>query len=100
VHVVIDNLPANFAQEGGQPNAPVQAAPIQNYEPAPIDSTVLVFRDGHKQQVTNYAVVGQTLYVFDERRQKIPLGDLDVPATIKVNDDRGVEFQLPGSSHS
>jgi hypothetical protein len=39
--------------------------------------------------------MGQTLYVFDTRTQKIALGDLDVPATIKANDDRGVEFQLP-----
>jgi hypothetical protein len=66
----------------------------------PSDPTVLVFRDGHRQEVSNYAIMGQTVYVFDSRRQKIALGDLDVPATIKANDDRGVEFQIPKAHKS
>ena len=61
----------------------------------PVDPTVLVFRDGHQQEVTNYAIMGQTVYVFDNRTQKIALTDLDVAATIKVNDDRGVDFHVP-----
>ena len=66
----------------------------------PIDPTVLVFRDGHQQEVTNYAIMGQTVYVFDSRTQKIALTDLDVAATIKVNDDRGVDFHLPAQTKS
>ena len=65
-----------------------------------IDPTVLVFRDGHQQEVTNYAIMGQTVYVFDSRTQKIALTDLDVGATIKVNDDRGVDFHLPAQTKS
>ena len=61
----------------------------------PFEATVLVFRDGHQQQVTNYAIMGQTLYIFDTRTQKIGLSDLDIPATIKLNDDSGMEFHLP-----
>lgn len=64
-------------------------------EPTPIEPTVLVFRDGHKQEVTNYAIMGQTLWVFDARTQKFAVSDLDVPATVKANDDRGVDFQVP-----
>ena len=67
---------------------------------APVEPTVLVFRDGHRQQVNNYAIMGQTVYVFDSRTQKIALSDLDVPATIKLNDDHGVEFQLPKAKQS
>jgi len=60
-------------------------------------ATVLVFRDEHKQEVKNYAIVGQMLWVFDlQHTQKIPLSDLDLPATTKANDARGVDFQLPG----
>ena len=60
------------------------------------DPTVLVFRDQHREEIRNYAVVGRTLWVFNEdRAKKIPLTDLDVPATIKVNDDRGVDFNVP-----
>jgi hypothetical protein len=61
-------------------------------------ATVLVFRDEHKQEVKNYAIVGQMLWVFDlQHTQKIPLTDIDLPATTKANDARGVDFQLPGA---
>jgi len=66
----------------------------------PVDPTVLVFRDGHQQEVSNYAIMGQTVYIFDSRTQKIALADLDVAATIKVNDDRGVEFHIPAHTKS
>jgi hypothetical protein len=60
------------------------------------DPTVLVFRDQHREEIRNYAVVGRTVWVFNEdRARKIPLTELDVPATIKVNDDRGVDFNVP-----
>ncbi len=59
-------------------------------------TTILVFRDGHRSEIQNYAVVGETLWVFTEQRaRKILVSDLDVKATKKVNTDRGVEFRLP-----
>ena len=61
----------------------------------PGEPTVLVFRDGHQQEVTNYAIMGDTLYVFDQAHKKIALADLDVPATVKANDDQGLEFKVP-----
>lgn len=61
-------------------------------------STVLVYKDGHEAQVENYAIVGTTLYdLSDGRSKKVQLADLDLAATVKENDDRGVEFQLPAS---
>lgn len=58
--------------------------------------TILVFRDAHRNEVQNYAIVGHTLWVFTEQRaRKIPISDLDVEATRKVNADRGVEVRLP-----
>jgi hypothetical protein len=63
-----------------------------------LPETVLVFRDQHKQEVVNYAIVGQTLWNFaPQHTQKIPLSDLDLPATTKANDERGVDFRLPGA---
>jgi hypothetical protein len=60
--------------------------------------TVLVFRDQHKEEVENYAIVGQTLWNFTAQQTvKIPLSELDVPATIKTNQDRGVTFTVPSS---
>jgi hypothetical protein len=61
-----------------------------------IPATVLVFRDQHKQEIQNYAIIGQTLWSFGSpRTEKIPLSNLDLPATIKANDERGVSFHVP-----
>ncbi len=72
-----------------QPPAPSQVAPQQR------TPTVLVFRDGHRMEMQNYAIVGQTLWVFDERAAtKIPLSDLDLDATQKENRGSGFRFPL------
>lgn len=64
----------------------------------PVPATVLVYRDQHKEEISNYAIVGQTLMSFSaQRTKKIPLADLDMPATEKANDDRGVTFRVPGT---
>ncbi len=64
-------------------------------------ATVLVYKDGHKQEVQNYAIVGDTLFAFSgNRSHKIQLADLDLAATRKTNDDRGVEFRIPGEKDS
>lgn len=58
--------------------------------------TVLVFRDRHTEEVQNYALIGQTLWILNEEKaKKIPLSDLDVPATVKANDERGLDFRVP-----
>jgi hypothetical protein len=72
--------------------APVEDKPGASIMPA----TVLIFRDQHKQEVQNYAIVGQTLWNFaPQHTQKIPLADLDLAATAQANDDRGVTFRIP-----
>jgi len=74
-------------------------APRETEHTDPAPATVLVFRDQHKQEVQNYAIVGQTLWNFSSQHtEKIPLANLDVPATTKANEDRGVDFRLPGAN--
>ena len=59
-------------------------------------TTALVFRDQHVLEVRSYAISGGTLWVLnDQAAKKIPLAQLDLDATIKMNDDRGVDFQVP-----
>jgi hypothetical protein len=59
-------------------------------------STLLVFQDGHTLEVRNYAIVGDQLYDLSEgARRRIALADLDVSATEKQNDSRGLDFRLP-----
>src|SRR5689334_21200072 len=91
LHVIVDAAPQKTPPREEvadvQPQGSVGTIPGAK----PGVPTTLVFRDGHKQQVTNYAIMDQTVYVFDDRTKKIALADLDVPATIKANDDEGVE---------
>jgi hypothetical protein len=80
---------------------PAQAAPtgITSAALPPVDPTVLVFRDGHQLEVRNYAIVGDTLYdIGGSTAKKIKLADLDLVKTAQVNDQRGVDFQLPKSA--
>jgi len=98
LHLIVDMPPISVRHEReieaeALAAAPPPAPPVP--ETQPLDATVLVFRDGHQEEVSNYAIMGQTLYIFGTRTQKIGLGDLDVPKTIKLNDDRGVDFHLP-----
>ena len=88
-------------QADGDQDAYARAVPPRavrhEAEGAPIlPDTMLVFRDQHKQEVHNYAIIGQTLWNFaPQHTEKIPLSDLDLPATQKVNEDRGVTFRIP-----
>jgi len=73
----------------GEAEGPVTAQP----------STMLVFKDGHQSDVLNYAIVGDTLFDLGAgRTRKILLADLDLPATHKANDERGVDFQIPAGT--
>ena len=60
------------------------------------EPTRLIFRDRHSEDVENYAIMGQWLWILTSgRARKIPLSNLDVAATKKVNEDRGVDFRTP-----
>lgn len=98
-----DSIAATPSSEEPEPAAP-DASPAQpdsaSSQPAqPQEPNVLVFRDGHQLEVQNYAIVGDFLYDFTPgHARKVPLSQLDLPATVKTNDDRGVDFTLPASS--
>ena len=36
--------------------------------------------------------------VHVEFARNIPLSDLDIPATTRINDERGVDFRVPGAN--
>jgi hypothetical protein len=80
-------------------------APPDAYRPAyekplePEAAVTLVFKDGRpNQQIHNYMLTRTTLYVQDERRREIPVDDLDLAVTQKINKEDGIDFQLPGIS--
>lgn len=83
-----DAAPAHQAERDEAPDPPS--------EPDPLPQTVLIFKDGHKLEVNNYAIVGSTLFDLSSGRpHKIALADLNLDSTQKENDERGVPFQVP-----
>jgi hypothetical protein len=75
---------------------PLIAEPVKAQPP-----TVLVYKDGHQSQVVNYAIVGETLYdLSDGRTKRVALAELDLSATEKQNDVRGVDFRIPATMKS
>lgn len=81
---VAAELTASAATKAPEPSIAVQP------------TTILIFKDGHKQEVSNYAIVGTNLFdLTPGHRLKITLSDLDVVATQKANDDQGIDFKLP-----
>lgn len=89
--------PGPTAAGGDLSAAPPAAAGSQTTQPQ--EPSVLVFRDGHQLEIQNYAIVGQTLYdLAPGHTRRVPLSQLDLTATQKANDDRGVDFTLPASS--
>jgi hypothetical protein len=52
-------------------------------------------------EVQNYAIVGNMLYdLTPGHHGKIAIADLDVAATAKQNDDRGIDFHVPAGSEA
>ncbi|HET9790937.1 MAG TPA: hypothetical protein VFR08_06520 [Candidatus Angelobacter sp.] len=78
------------------------APPAAVAEPAPqppresnSPKTVFIFKDGHQIETRNFAIVGQTLYDFsDSGLKKVQLSEMDKDATVKANDDRGIQVKL------
>ncbi|MGC2108939.1 MAG: hypothetical protein WA655_05440 [Candidatus Korobacteraceae bacterium] len=96
----INQLNAEVDTLRSQQQAPPSAARPQGKMTEIHAETVLIYRDGHAEEIENYAIVGKTLWVFNEARaKKIPLAELDLPATKRDNEDRGINFVVPASSH-
>ena len=86
-------------EERSAPAQQTQAQPQRQSKADTSQPAVLVYKGGHKQEVQNYAIVGQTIWVLNEQQaKKVPLSALDLNATRKANEDRDVQFALPSSS--
>ncbi len=88
-----ERAPVAPAAEPTEP-APPTSSSVENDEPR----TLLIFKDGRQMEVANYAIMGSTLYLFAGDHRKISLADLDIDATRKANDDRGIGFRVPNAS--
>lgn len=79
------------------------AAGVLPHELAP---TVLVYRDGRREQIREYSIAGGVLYARSDYyavgywNKTIELVALDLPQTVKANQERGVKFVLPDSPNN
>jgi hypothetical protein len=77
------------------------AAPLEPPAAKELPPAVLVYRDGHMEELSSYSIIGVTLYTKADYwasgawTRKIQIADLDLAATVKQNRDRGVRFDLP-----
>jgi hypothetical protein len=69
----------------------------------PLPPAVLVYRDGHEEQVRDYTIANGVLYARGNYwsdgywNKKIPLRSLNVPASLQASEKNGVRFVLPSS---
>jgi len=88
------NVPSETPQTKSTPGA--ATAPTKELPPA-----ILVYHDGHTEELSSYSIIGVTLYTKADYwtsgawTRKIQIADLNLPATLKQNHDRGLAFQLP-----
>jgi len=78
---------------------------VASRSPIKLPSTVLVFRDGHQEEVERYVIQRTDLYTSADYwnsgtwTRRIPIAELDVPASVKLNAARGGNFSLPTRSY-
>ena len=91
-------LAPNHSRLTSTPPRTIAAAPSQNLTPA-----VLIFRDGHSEEVRDYTIADGVLYARGDYytdgywNKKIALATLNIPQTLQANGTRNVNFILPAS---
>jgi len=80
--------------------APSASQPWPASVALPTESPVtLVFKDGRpNEQIHNYLMTATTLSVLDQRHRDIPVDQIDLTATARLNREAGIEFAIPGGS--
>ena len=94
-----NGLPPDFSAKASPRSS--QKAPAE--QPRELPPATLVFRDGHQEQVNSYTIVQDTIYTKSDYwasgswGKKIQISDLNIAATLKANQERGVNFSFPSN---
>ncbi len=94
---------AQTIDQEASPSRPLKSSDAAFHAPAApeLAPAVLIFRDGHREEVTDYTIADGVLYASSNYytdgswNKKIELSSLNLPETVKFNHSRGVSFQLP-----
>jgi hypothetical protein len=93
---------ADYAK-AAPPKSPAKRSALHEAKPAPLAPVELIYRDGHHADVHDYTIMDGTIYARGDYwtdgywEKKIQISALNVPATIKTNQQHGVKFVLPTS---
>lgn len=113
--LILENRRGQWVRIPSTSQMPVAQAELQGPSPGPgttssretpappdkLPPAVLVFRDGHEEQVARYVVQGNVLYTSSDYwstgswTREIPISELDVPGSVKRSAERGGVFSLP-----
>jgi hypothetical protein len=86
-----------------KPSSTDSAPPLVAVAAVPLPAAVLIFRDGHSEEVRDYTIADGMLYARGDYysdgywNKKIDLAGLNVPSTLEANAARSVKFVLPKS---
>ncbi len=96
-----------FEQSGAsaRPNyvEPASASTPAKSPASELRPAVLVYRDGHREEIADYTIADGIVYLHGIDWQngywtrRIPLSVLDPLATMRANRQRGVKFMLPSA---
>jgi hypothetical protein len=106
-------IPTGSEMQAGSDSSTPNSAPSSSLRPgieelavsAPplpaMPHAVIVFRDGHSEELEKYFIQGDTLYTKIDSwstgplARRISLADLDIPASLRLNKEHGTKFNLP-----
>jgi hypothetical protein len=91
-------------------NKPVRSSALQSKgdrtsNPSEPPPTTFIFRDGHREESDNYSIISGVIYARGDYwatgqwSKQIKLSQLDLPATVKANQQHGVTFRVPAASN-
>lgn len=98
-----------YVQVGADIPAPQQAMDAEAstasgpilHRPSSRREALLIFRDGHRENVASYTIADGFLYASSDYytsgswSRRIELSALDLPESVRANQSRGLNFQLP-----
>jgi hypothetical protein len=103
-----NQYPYQYPDQNSAPDPPDEDAARPAYQPPIIASpgvaiseptVIIVYKDGHAEQVHNYALTPTRLLLMDNASAgfslQVPLALIDLPATVQANRAAGVDFRLP-----
>jgi hypothetical protein len=73
--------------------------------PSELPPTTFIFRDGHREESDSYSIISGVIYARGDYwttgqwAKQIKLSQLDLPATVKANQQQGVTFRVPSASN-